>query len=102
MNLLSRVIAAYPALARGDMVDDPGAVKRAEQVNTAVRTLLAAAVTLVVLLGWLPEGTQVEQVVMVLSGLYVTASSLWTFVSNIVTTRKLGVEIPPADTPPTV
>jgi hypothetical protein len=94
MSIVAKLIAVYPALAKGDAVEDPAAVKRLEQVNSAIRTLLAAAVTLAVVLGWLPKETDVQQVVMVASGIYVALSSAYTFVSAIVTTRKLGLEPP--------
>jgi hypothetical protein len=92
MNIAEKLIAVYPALAKGDMVEDPAAVKRLEQVNSAILTLLAAAVTLAVVMGWLPKETDVQEVVMVASGIYVTLSSVYTFVSAIVTTRKLGID----------
>jgi len=94
MSIIEKLIAIYPAIAKGAIVEDPTAVKRAEQFNTALRTFLAAGVTLAVMNGWLPEGANVEQIVMVVSGLYVTLSSIWTLVSNIVSTTKLGLEPP--------
>jgi hypothetical protein len=88
--MLTYLVDKYPALALGAVADNPASVKKVEQVNSLVRLVFSVGVTAAVTFGLIPNDTDIEQTVMVLSGLYVAASSVWTLVSQIISTKKLG------------
>lgn len=87
------VAGAIPGMELGTETKNAEAVKKLDQINTMVRIWLSVTVTIAVAAGWIPEEMDTEKLIMVLSGIYVAASSAWSYVSQIISTKKLGFKL---------
>lgn len=87
------VAGAVPGMELGTEAKNATAIKNLDQINTMVRIWLSVTVTIAVAAGWIPEEMDTEKLIMVLSGIYVAASSAWSYVSQIISTKKLGIKL---------
>jgi hypothetical protein len=86
----NKLLTMFPALAKGVEVADPVKIKALNTAQSTITAFLSMVAFVAVSYGYVSDA-QAQELVMLLSSLWVVLSSLYSAVSTIITSKRIGI-----------